>query len=57
MKMYAHIHDTHGFVVAPAVRAANGGMPAFLARDVEGRPTIVRVDAAAAKRDGFGSAT
>jgi C-terminal processing protease CtpA/Prc len=53
LKMYAHIHDTHGFVAAPAIRAANGATPAFLVRDVEGRPTIVRVDPVAAKRDGF----
>ena len=53
IKMYAHIHDTHGFTVAPALRAANGAAPAFVARDVEGMPTIVRVDPVAAKRDGF----
>jgi C-terminal processing protease CtpA/Prc len=53
LKMYAHIHDTHGFVVAPAVAAAYGYLPAFVARDVEGKPTIVRADAAIAKRDGF----
>ena len=53
IKMYAHIHDTHGFTIAPALRAANGAIPAFVARDVEGKPTIVRVDPVAAKRDGF----
>src|ERR1700736_4808164 len=53
MRMYAHIHDTHGFIAAPAVRDAYAAWPAFVARDVEGRPTIVRVDPAAAKRDGF----
>jgi len=53
MKMYAHIHDTHGFMTVPAVREAYASTPAFLARDVEGLPTIVRVDPAAAKRDGF----
>ncbi len=53
MKMYAHIHDTHGFMSVPAVRAANGGTPPFMARSVEGQSTILRVDPVAAKRDGF----
>ena len=52
-KMYAHLHDTHGFLVLPAVRDAYAATPAFLAREVKGRPTIVRVDPIAAKRDGF----
>jgi C-terminal processing protease CtpA/Prc len=53
MKMYAHLHDTHGFVTAPALRDAYAAMPPFVARDVEGRPTIVRADPVAARRDGF----
>ncbi len=52
-KMYAHIHDSHGYISAPALTAAYGGTPPFLAREVEGHPTIVRVDPVAAKRDGF----
>jgi C-terminal processing protease CtpA/Prc len=52
-KMYAHLHDTHGFLTLPAVREAYAMTPAFLARDVEAEPTIVRVDPVAAKRDGF----
>ena len=52
-KMYAHLHDTHGFLTLPAVREAYSMTPAFLAREVEGKPTIVRVDPVAAKRDGF----
>ena len=53
VKMYAHIHDTHGFVTAPALRDAYAALPPFVARDVEGAPTIVRVDPVAAARDGF----
>ncbi len=53
VKMYAHIHDTHGFVSAPALRDAYAALPPFVARDVQGAPTIVRVDPVAAKRDGF----
>jgi C-terminal processing protease CtpA/Prc len=53
MKMYAHTHDSHSFVAAPAIRDAYRARPAFRAREVEGRPTIVRVDPVAAKRDGF----
>jgi len=52
-KMYAHIHDSHGYILAPAMSAAYAATPPLLARDVEGRPTIVRVDPLAAKRDGF----
>lgn len=43
MKMYAHIHDTHGFMALPTLREAYAATPAFFVRDVEGRPTIVRV--------------
>jgi C-terminal processing protease CtpA/Prc len=53
VKMYAHLHDTHGFIAAPALRDAYAAMPPFVARDVEGSPTIVRVDPSAAARDGF----
>jgi C-terminal processing protease CtpA/Prc len=53
VKMYAHLHDTHGVITAPALRDAYAAMPPFVARDVEGRPTIVRVDPVAARRDGF----
>lgn len=53
VKMYAHIHDTHGFISAPALSGAYGGSVPFIARDVEGKPTIVAVDPVAAKRDGF----
>jgi C-terminal processing protease CtpA/Prc len=52
-KMYAHIHDSHGYIGAPAMSTAYAAAPPFLARDVEGHPTIVRVDPVAAKRDGF----
>ena len=52
-KMYAHLHDTHGFLTLPAVREAYAMTPAFVVREVEGKPTIVRVDPVAAKRDGF----
>jgi len=53
MKMYAHTHDSHSFVEAPAIRDAYRAAPPFRAREVESRPTIVRVDPVAAKRDGF----
>ncbi len=53
MRMYAHVGDTHGFISAPALTEAYAATPALLARDVAGRPTIVRVDPVAAKRDGF----
>jgi C-terminal processing protease CtpA/Prc len=52
-KMYAHLHDTHGFTVMPAFAEPYGGRPALVASDVEGRPTIRYADPAAAKRDGF----
>jgi C-terminal processing protease CtpA/Prc len=52
-KMYAHIHDSHGFVEGPASQAAFSGAPAFIAREVEGSLTIVRVDPAVAAHDGF----
>lgn len=52
-KMYAHLHDTHGFTVMPAVADAYGGRPAFVVDEVEGRPTIRYADPVAAKRDGF----
>jgi C-terminal processing protease CtpA/Prc len=52
-RMYAHIHDSHGYIYAPAVATAYAGTPRLLAREVEGRPTIVRVDPVAARRDGF----
>jgi C-terminal processing protease CtpA/Prc len=50
-KMYSHLHDTHGFLQGPAMRSAYDGMPAFLARQVEGKPTIVRVNPLTARRD------
>jgi hypothetical protein len=53
VKFYAHIHDTHGYMSGPAMREAYAAMPAFVAREIEGRPTIVRADPVAAKRDGF----
>jgi len=53
LEMYAHIHDSHGFLGVPAVAAAYAATPPFVAREVDGRPTIVRVDPTAAKRDGF----
>jgi len=52
-RMYAHVHDSHGIVWGAALRGPYGAAPAFVARYVEGRPTIVRVDPVAAKRDGF----
>jgi C-terminal processing protease CtpA/Prc len=53
MRFYAHLHDSHGFVSAPAVSEQYSATPPFAARDIEGHPTIVRVDPMAAKRDGF----
>lgn len=53
-KMYAHLHDTHGFTVMPAFAEPYGGRPALVASEVEGRPTIRYADPVAAKRDGFG---
>lgn len=52
-KTYAHIHDTHGYTVMPAFAEAFGGRPAFVASDVEGKPTIRDADPVAAKHDGF----
>jgi C-terminal processing protease CtpA/Prc len=52
-KMYAHLHDTHGFTVMPAFADAYGGRPALVASDVEGKPAIRYADPVAAKRDGF----
>jgi C-terminal processing protease CtpA/Prc len=52
-KMYAHTHDSHGYIGDAAATAAYGGSPAFRARDVEGRLTIVRVDPTIAQREGF----
>jgi len=53
LRMYAHIHDSHGYIRAPAVAAEYAATPPFVAREVDGRPTIVRVDSTVAKRDGF----
>jgi C-terminal processing protease CtpA/Prc len=52
-RMYAHLHDTHGFLTLPAIQQAYAATPAMLVREVEGKPTIVRVEPLAAKRDGF----
>ncbi|HEX3463028.1 MAG TPA: S41 family peptidase [Candidatus Elarobacter sp.] len=52
-KFYAHLHDTHGFTVMPALAELYGGRPSFVAGDVEGKPTIRYADPLAAKRDGF----
>ncbi|HEY0396249.1 MAG TPA: S41 family peptidase [Candidatus Elarobacter sp.] len=52
-KMYAHLHDTHGYASSPAVLEAFAAGPALVARDIEGKPTVVRADPVAARRDGF----
>jgi C-terminal processing protease CtpA/Prc len=52
-KLYAHINDSHGFIRAPGfVKAFALPMP-FVAQNVQGELTIVRVDPALARRDGY----
>ena len=54
MKMYAHIHDTHGFVGrAGSSRGERRERRRSSRATLKAGPTIVRVDPAAAKRDGF----
>jgi C-terminal processing protease CtpA/Prc len=52
-KLYAHINDSHGFIRAPGfVKAFALPMP-FVAQDIQGELTIVRVDPTLARRDGY----
>ena len=53
MEMYAHIHDSHGVITGDATKEAYAALPALVARHIQGKPTIVQVDPAIAKRDGF----
>ena len=53
LRFYAHLHDSHVFVQAPAMQTAYRAVPAFVVQQIEGRATIVRADPGAARRDGF----